>query len=656
MAKTTIIQSDFSSGEVSPRLLARVDLKAYDSAVKTMENAYPMIHGGAKRRPGTMFVGEVDDSTKPAHLIEFVYSNSLSYVLVFNNNKIQFIRNGAFIMDGANRYSLTHTYADSELESVRFAQSGSTIFLVHPSHPPRMIQRVTDTSWTLTTPTFTYNAVSDYWYESAFIRFKIITTPTEFIVGDGFVVVTDGSGGITSVGPKVGGNTGTGTIVTVTATAIAPAETWTITCIATEKDNRQLWSVTGSVSGTTCVTWSAGNYPSSVSFYQQRLFMAGTTQKPKTLWGSAIGDYLNFTLGALDSDALSGTIDSNRYEKIIHLEAARQLLPFSYGGEFAVVGGTNGITPSASHAQPQTSHGSSNVKPLRIGQEILFIQRDGKKVRAVSYSVTDDTNVAPDVTIFAEHVTGDGLTDITFSQAPDYIVWATRKDGVLVSLTRMSDQNITAWSRHTSAGTFEGLATIPEAYSDATYAVVRRLVNGTYKRYIETIDYVYGAQTDCCAFGYNGAGATTWSGLSHLEGKTVDIVADGKVHPQRTVTSGAVTLDYAAINVEIGLPYTTTVELLHPEPVSAEGTAQGRALSINEVIVRLQDTVGCYVNGTELPFRTTTDPLDAEIPAFTGDKKIAAYGWRSPSNVKIEQRIPKPFTILGVILKVSVNE
>lgn len=657
MGKMATIQSDFTSGELSPRLLARVDLKAYDSAVKTMENAYPLIHGGTKRRPGTFFVGEVKNSNRPVMLIDYVFSNSASYVLVLNDGFIQILKNGAFVMNGASRYQVAHPYADTDLPDIRFAQSGSTIFLVHPYHFPKMIQRVTDTNWTISNLATIYRAVTDYWYENAFIKFKIVSTNTQFVAGDGFVIVTNGAGGITSFGPKVGGNTGTGALVSPSATSLAPAETWTITCVATDKDNRQLWSVSGSTSGSPTLTWSANNYPSAISFFQQRLFFAGTITHPKTVWGSASGNYLDFTLGTWDMDGVSGTIDSNRFEKIIHLEAARQLLPFSYGGEFSIVGGNNGITPLSWRNQPQTSHGSSSlVRPLRIGQEVLFVQRDGKTVRAVSYSVTEDTNIAADVTIFAEHITGSGLVDMTFSQAPDYIIWGVREDGQLVSLTRQVDQSVTAWARHTSDGIFEGLATIPEEFSDTTYCVVRRTINGVQKRYIETIDYVYGAQTDSAAFGYNASGATTWTNLSHLEGKTVDIVADGKVHPQRTVVGGAVTLLYPAVDVQMGLPYTTTIELLHPEPLDKEGTAQGRAVSVHQVVLRMQDTVGCFVNGVELSFRNVNDPLDSAIEPYTGDKVVSAYGWRSPTNVKIEQRIPMPWTILGVVLKLSVND
>jgi hypothetical protein len=386
------------------------------------------------------------------------------------------------------------------------------------------------------------------------------------------------------------------------------------------------------------------------------MWFAGTTQQPKTFFGSALGGYLDFTLGATDTAAVVGTIDSNRFEKIIHIEAARQLLAFSYGGEFSVVGGTNGLTPNSLRTQPQTSHGSSSIKPIRVGQEVLFVQRDGKKVRAVSYSVTEDTNIAPDVTIFAEHITGTGLVDLTFSQSPDYIVWAVRNDGKLVSLTRLSEQNITAWALHITDGVFENVCTIPEDISDTTYCVVSRLISGNWKKYIETIDYIYDAQTDCCLYGYNGAGATTWSGLNHLEGKVVDIVADGKVHPQRTVTGGSVTLLYPAVEIQIGLPYITKIELLHPEPVNGDGTAQGRAVSINEVVLRLQDTVGCYVNDVEVVFKSFNEPLDSGVTPFTGDKRISAFGWRTPQNVMIEQRIPMPFTLLGVVLKLSINE
>jgi hypothetical protein len=656
MAKVFKIQSVFTGGEISPRLLARVDVKAYDNSVKTMLNAYPLTHGGAKRRPGSIYVGEVKTVAEKARLLPFVYSKTQSYMVVFNGGKVQFIKDRGFIESSpGTRYEINSPYAEADLPDIEYAQSGNTMFLCHPNHPPKRLTRLSDTNWTLADIPFVHRAVTDQWFENSAIRFKIIGGTTAFSATQTFTVVTNGTGGITSTsGPT--GSPGNGAITGVTATVAAPAETWTITCVSATS-TRQEWTVSGSVSGTARIhTWTSSNYPAAVSFFEQRLYLAGTPTAPQTIWGSQIGDYTNFTLGALDNDAVMFTIASNKFDQIIHLEAARQLLPLTYGGEFTMQGATAGITPSAVRIRAQTFHGSCAVKPLRIAQEVLFVQRDMKKVRAIAYSVAEDANMAPDITLFAEHITGDGFTDATFTQDPDYIAWFTRADGVLCSLTHMREQSVTAWARHTTVGEFEQVETISESDSDVTYLVVKRTIDGSTVRNVEYFDYQEPAMTDCSVFGESVTAEDEWSGLDHLEGEEVAIVADGVVHPNRTVESGTVTLDFEATEVEIGLPYVTQVELLHPELQLADGTVQGRQVRVEEATLRFQDSVGCVVDNYEIPFRQLGDPMDSPIPPFTGDKKVKLLGWRSPRNLSIEQRLPLPWTLLGVVMKVSVAD
>ena len=143
------IQASFSNGEVSPRLLARTDIPTYGTGVKTMENAFVLPHGGAKKRNGTIYVGDVSDSTKATRLIPFIYSRTVSYVLVFNNGKIQFIKNGSWVMNGGSRYEISHSYTDAELPELTYAQYGSSMFIAHSNHKPRQLYRGAETSWTL---------------------------------------------------------------------------------------------------------------------------------------------------------------------------------------------------------------------------------------------------------------------------------------------------------------------------------------------------------------------------------------------------------------------------------------------------------------------------------------------------------------------------
>ena len=652
MARTATIQTNFTAGETSPRLLARVDLDAYKNACKTLTNGLPFYHGGVKRRPGTVWVEEVKDSTQPVRMIPFIYSRTQSYLAVFNDSYIQFIKNGEFIESSpGTRYQIAHTYTDDELNEIRFAQFGNTVYITHPLHPPAKLTRTTDTSWSLANVAFIHRAITDQWFENSFVRFKIISGSTPFLAGDDFTVVV--ASGVAGTPTPTG--TGNGVMV-ISALAGAPNETWTVECVYADL-LRQEWTVTGSVSGSPVHTFSTNNYPTAICFYQQRLWLAGTPAEPQQIWASAVNDFTNLTVGVSDTDGILLQLASSSNDLILHLAAgSSNLLVMTYANEFALGATSDVYTPSSMIARPQTSHGANLVNPLRIGHDVVFCQRDGRRIRSMAYDIEKSANTARDLTVVSEHITEGGVIEMAFQQDPDFVVWMVLNDGTFLSLTYLDEQEVVAWAKHTTDGLVENVCTIPESNSDKTYLVVQREIDGVDVRYIEWIDYELDAQTDCAIFGYNAVATDTWAGLDHLEGMTVSVIADESVHPDVVVTGGSITLQYDANNVEIGLPYTTTIELLHPNPDVTGGTAQGRQTSIHEVILRLQNTVGCRVNGVDQSFLSIGDPLDTPPPLFTGDKKVTLTGWRSPNNILIEQTLPRPFTLLGVILKLTVND
>lgn len=648
------IQTDFGWGEISPQMLARIDLAQYHKATKTMVNAFPLTTGGCTRRAGTRYLAEVYNSNQKARLIPFEYSTDNSYMLVFNGGKIEFLKNGVFIKNGQYNYQLNHTYAESELAEITYTQIGNSMFLAHQNHPPRQLQKITDTSWTLTDIVFTCRATTDVSYENAYISFKILGGATKFVVGDKFTF-SNYSGTITNV-VKTG--TGNGDLAQPTAMPGAPDESWTVQCVYTDS-TRQLWSVVGSIHTSPVLTWRAGSYPAAIGFSDQRLWLGGTREFPQTLWATKIGSYFDLTLGSADSDALSFTMSGDNNDQLKHLPVARRLLPMTAAGEYSIAGGVNGtITPSVAKIQSQTRHGSSNVRPVQIGGEVVFVERSGKKLRAISYSVTEDANVAKDITLFADHVVSSGIKDMCFAQDPHYVAWLTRNDGIALTLTLdRTYADVIGWARHITQGKFENTASIKNYDSTDVYFIVQRTINGVSKRFIERLDYddnwTDASLTVALPVGTKG---TTFTGLSHLEGMTVDITADGAFHPTRVVTGGTITLEYPANTVRVGLHYDTVIEILHPEFADPNSTVQGRRLSVYEAIFRFKDTINCKVNGYQVPFRTTAVGLDHVIEPFTGDKKVGVIGWRSPMALKIEQVTPMPFTLLGVIMKVAINE
>lgn len=244
---------------------------------------------------------------------------------------------------------------------------------------------------------------------------------------------------------------------------------------------------------------------------------------------------------------------------------------------------------------------------------------------------------------------------MTYAQDPDAIMWVVRGDGELCSLTHMREQEVTAWARHTTQGSFLAVCAIPESEGDTVYTAVQREIDGASLKYIEYLST--DAYVDSSITMNAETGTDVWTGLDHLEGEEVTIVADGFVHPARTVEGGSLTLARPATTITVGLPYTSRIELLHPEIPMNDGTSQGRQARIPELTIRLQDTIGLNVNGRPQPVLDLPLTLDEPPELFTGEITVKANtGWQYPLSTTLTQDLPMPFTVLGVISLVEVND
>ena len=149
------------------------------------------------------------------------------------------------------------------------------------------------------------------------------------------------------------------------------------------------------------------------------------------------------------------------------------------------------------------------------------------------------------------------------------------------------------------------------------------------------------------------------SGLNHLEGQTVSILGDGAVHPDKTVSSGAVTLERYVTKAHAGLSYNSTLRTLRVDAGSAMGTSQGKVKRINELTVRLYRSVGLKVgrdasNLDIVPFRSSAASMDAPIALYTGDKEIELNGnYDTDGQLTIRQDQPLPMNILAVYATLS---
>jgi hypothetical protein len=234
MPRASWVQTSFNGGEWSPLAQGRVDIAKYKNGLALCQNYVPLVQGALTRRPGTRFVAEVKDSSKPVRMVRFEFSISQAYLLEFGQGYIRFFTNGGQLLSGGVPYEVTTPYAVSdpdELWDLSFAQSADVLYIAHPNYPPAKLQRLGATSWTLAGivfqdgPFLPFNTTATTLTPSS-------TTGTVTVVASGTTGINKGSGFQASdVGRmlriKTGGVWLWGTIASVVSTtqitwAIAP--------------------------------------------------------------------------------------------------------------------------------------------------------------------------------------------------------------------------------------------------------------------------------------------------------------------------------------------------------------------------------------------------------------------------------------------------
>ena len=663
MPRTTLALTSFVSGEFSPKMDGRTDFDKYSSGAKTLENFLVHPQGAATRRVGTQFIAEVKSSAAKTRLIPFEFSTTQTYILEFGNNYIRFFKDKGQILDSGSAYEISTPYLTAELFEIKFAQSADVMYITHPNHEVMKLSRTAHTSWTLAEVAFTdgpYLATNST---------ATTLTPQQAATGTGKTITASAVTGInggagfqtTDVGRIISFNSGKAKITARTNTTVVVA---TITTAFTNTNATAAFNL-GAFSNTT-------GHPSCVSFFEQRLVFAGTKDEPQTIFFSAAGDYENMTTGTNAGDAMVYTIAANQVNAIRYMKAVRTLVVGTTGGEYTVsADGTDAsITPTNITIKRQSSYGSANVDAIPAGNAILFLQKARRKIRELQYNFDSDGYQAPDLTILNDSATNSGINEMVYQQEPGSIIWCVRDDGVLAALTYQRSENVIAWSRHIFGGVFgsgdavcESAATISgDLTEDEVWVIIKRTVNGATKRYVECFSDFDFDETDPTDFkfldshlSYSGSSTTTLSGLSHLEGQAVSILADGSVHANKTVSSGAITLDRAVTKACVGLSYDSILQTMRIEGGAAEGTSQGKTKRISKVVLRLFETVGVKVgpslsNLELVPFRTTSSNLSAPVDTLlAGDKEIEFRDdYNSDGFIIIKQDQPLPCSVLAI--------
>lgn len=806
MAKVQPIQTNFTAGELSPRVHSRIDIAKYNNGLKTCENVTLLMHGGARRRPGLRFVAEVKDITKAVRLLGFVFNREQAYMLEAGHQYLRVFKDGAPVLSGGTPYEVATPYTETMLPDVGYAQGADTMFLAHPDVPSNRLRRYADNLWRVDQTPFTVDPFDELGHSpaaaltlsaatvgsgrtfSATGAFLASDVGREIVAGAGAARVTayinansvtctitsefastsvasgawsltaspqasitpsakdpvgasvtlQSTGALVTEAPKTINSTtvtlgvleaditahgyttgdtvvfsgflpveyngtrtatvtGTNAITVVVGTIADPVsvigtcarnviggavDVWRssdvgkyvkinsglvkITAVASALTatgiiQQELSSVVAAIPNSwtlNSTVWNGSSkYPRAVTLYEQRLQFAGSPGYPQTVWGSRIGDYLNFEPGTKDDDAYGYDVTTSQIAPIQHLANASRLMVLTNFNEMSLRGGVEKpITPTSLQKKDESTAGANNVRPVKVGNELIFVQRAGKKVRALGYRYDIDGFDSPDRTVFSEHITGPGIIDMAFQQEPDAQLYCVRSDGQMAVCTYNIEQEVIGWGRWITDGEIEAVATIPTSDSEQTWVIVRRTIDGVQRRFVEYFDP--SLKTDCAITATSETPQATWTGLDHLEGKTVQALADGVYQGTFTVSGGAVTLPRTASAVEFGIGYTPTLRLLNPEVGSQAGTSQGAAISVGEVIVRVLDTAAVTINGQIKTFRRMDDMLLDRPPVVsTGDlREITLSDQLYRNELTITQPQPVDFHVLAVIRKCTVND
>lgn len=408
---------------------------------------------------------------------------------------------------------------------------------------------------------------------------------------------------------------------------------------------------------------TSGMYPAFGEMHEGRLVLGGFNTSPSTLYGSKVGRIYNYYLGDYADESWKYDITG---DKNIDIRWAKSvpggLLVGTRSAEGILVGSPDeGITPGTAQFRWLSTYGSASVEPVRVGDAVLFVQRGEEIVRAY---IPARPMQSPELTEYADHIAAGGITEIDYQSDPQGIAYFVRADGQLLALTL--DQNIRAWTRIKtastagSAGIIESIAVIPTSGAeDEVWTIVRRVVGGSVKRYVEYFDTLQVASKadahylDCGVEITSGTTFSTVGGLTHLAGEIVDALIDGTrvVSGLTVAASGTISfLPYSGTQVHVGLPYTGTIQTMRGDYGSTYGDGTALNKRTSNVVCWVHDSLatarfGPTASGATEPIvYSSSTALNTEVAMvnFPGQWDRDGYIW-------CVVRDPRPFTLVAMI-------
>ena len=668
--KQYIMKNNFSAGELAPTLYTRTDIQQYANGAKTLKNVIPLVEGGVRKRPGAFFLSDRPGSIR---IIPFVVNSDNSYMLILKPLAIE-------VFDPRQKVivaTIATPYTAYQIPNIQFVQYRFELFLTHNDVPVQRLRCDSDfNNWQVNqfvythVPTDSENArypfrkgkpsgkdlgafvsfilsdISGWVNTQAYLTGDVVSylgayyqatrdnsekqpnistsdwVLTTAIAGATFTAVDVGNylevnGGIIKITQYVNANQVNGEIIKkLDADILAIERAWGILPPAFNSTN---------------------GYPRCCTYYKQRLVLSNTKKAPNKIWFSAVGDNGNFLETSEDADAFSIVSASGLSNSILFLEAQRGVVCLTSGGEY-MVDSDGVLSPTTVNINEHSAYGAYPVtRPERVGNELLFVQRGGERVRALTYRFEVDGLVSPEISSLSSHIgeIHQGINEISYQQEPENIVWCVLGDGKVASITFNRDQEVIAWAQHDFGGSVLSISSMPtQLGADRAFMLINR--GGT----VCLEELSFDALVDSQRSGTNAPNYLTNIVAYQREGDAVYQV------------------DVGSEGANFGQAIECTVELFPPELSQAPLSSMMHKAKVDRISFFFNKTIAPEINGELIELFTYDDkPLAPQKP-HTGYHLHEGGTWESLHEVPlvISHNKPLPFHLQAIAMQMSINE
>ena len=694
----TPLQANFSAGELSPLMVNRTDLEGHSQAVEIMENMIALSQGPAKNRDPSRFVE--DFGTRSNGRVEtFQISKNLFYILVFLDLEVRF-----FLSDGTQPIAGLGTNSRFSLfgDDWVVVSDGPASLVIFERHACNLIPQEIGVNRyagikqavTLVNPLELHSAavISNVETNGDYLRLMVGTTDggTELI--DQLITLNSSfidfdPAGATEVfievrnennTPPVGNNP-----VTLSAFGVVE-ESFQAESSPTPYPSSELGflqfieapegdavyithprfpqykviydDILSSITFTEVVftsppaEWVTNNYPAAGTVHRGRIYYAGTPNEPEQIWASTTADLEDMTPG-VDADGGFSVINSH-FGAIVWMLSTKDLIFGSTNAEYLVTSVGPVIFIGDIQIDRQSVYGSNSVQAEQIGDKVLYITGDSKRLHAMQYDESQDTWLSDELSWASEHVMKSGVKDMCYAQYPHNVVWLNLINGTVAACNYNRPVNVYGWNRHNTQGFNIDSSAGNEAGVSKVVSIVLR-PNGI--MCLEISDPVGGVMDSRISV-QNSPASTTVIGLEHLEGLTVQVVADSAIHPDRTVVNGEIELQREAEFIQVGLGFRKRMKTLPLDKGSNTGSARAYTKRYKDIYLALLNSAVPSVNGQLAAIRVPQDLMDVATPLTTGLVKVSNLGFDKEAIVDIIQDGPLPLQITGVYGEVTQDK